>query len=180
MTTTQPTRPLQPPPQQGEEQTLSPALATLSSLSTLWVPLEETTGQWAAFAQEALTVSALLAIGSAFHGLAWETKALHHYTCASYERERGRPRKEAHWLERAVQDFDCALDQWQQALSWLELAGNDNQQQELSGLDTIRHLIEQATLHQGRRRALHRQVLGEYASARQQVRKPHQREEEQS
>jgi hypothetical protein len=128
MTTTQPTRPLQPPPQQGEEQTLSPTLATLSSLSALWVPLEETIGQWATFAQEALTVFALLAIGSAFHGLAWETKALHHYTCASYEHERGRPRKEAHWLERAV----------------------------------------------------HRQVLGEYASARQQVRKPHQREEEQS
>jgi hypothetical protein len=73
-----------------------PTLSSLSCLSTLWVPLDETTQQWATFAQEA-----------------------------------------------------------------------------------IRHLIEQATLHQGRRRALHRQVLGGYASVKQHGRKPQQREEEQ-
>jgi hypothetical protein len=169
MTTTQPP---QPPPQQEAEQALSPTLASLSTPSTLWVPLEETTGQWATFAQEALTVSALLATGTAFHGLAWETKALRHYTWASNERKLGRPRKEARWLEYTVQDLDCALDQWQQAVSWLELAGNDDQQQDPAILDTIRALIEQATLHQGRRRALHRQVLEEYASAKQQTRRP--------
>ncbi len=162
------------PPLQGEEQTLSSTLASLSSLSILWVPLEETIGQWADFAHEAFTVSALLAVGSAFGGLAWESKALRHYTWAVSERERGRPRKEAHWLERTVQDLDCALDQWQQAVSWLELAGNDDQQQEQTSLNTIHALIEQTHLHQERRRALHRQVLAEYASAKQQGRHPHQ------
>ncbi len=158
---------------------LPPTLSSLSCLNTLWVPLDETTQQWAAFAQEAITVSALLAVGTAFGGLAWETKALGHYTWAVHERERRRPRKEAHWLERAVQDLDCALDQWQQAVSWLDLAGNDEQQQYPTSLEAIRHLIEQATLHQGRRRALHRQVLGEYASVKQHRRKPQRREEEQ-
>jgi hypothetical protein len=162
-------------PQEGE-QTLSPTPSSLSSMSTLWVPLDETIEQWAAFAQEAITVTALLATGTAFHGLAWETKALRHYTWAVNERGRRRPRKEVHWLERSVQDLDCAIDQWQQALSWLALAGND-EQQDPSSLDAIRHLSEQAILHQGRRRALHRQVLGEYASVKQQLRKPHHREE---
>ncbi len=174
MTTTQPL-PSQPTQQGG--QALASPLAALSHLSTLWVPLEETIGQWATFAQEAITVSALLATGSAFGGLAWETKALRHYTWAYYERKRGRPRKEAHWLKRTVQDLDCALDQWRQAVNWLELAGNDDQQQDPACLEAIRQLIQQATLHQGRRRSLHRQVLGEYASVKQQGRKPYQREE---
>ena len=152
---------------------LSPTLASLSSLSTLWVPLDETTQQWAAFAQEAITVSALLATGTAFGGLAWETKALRHYTWAIQERKRGRPGKEAHWLERAVQDLDCAIDQWQQVLSWLELAGNDDEQQDPASLEAIRNLMGQASEHQARRRALHRQVLQEYASVKQQVRQQH-------
>lgn len=172
MTTTQPTQPQFPSPS-GEEQALTASLSSLSHLSTLWVPLEETIGQWAAFAQEALTVYALLAVGTAFGGLAWETKALRHYTCAVSERERGRPRQEADFLARAVQDLDCALDQWQQAMRWLELAGTDDQKPDPASLEAIGHLIEQVTLHQGRRRALHRQVLGEYASAKQQRREPH-------
>lgn len=167
------TPPLPQPTQQGE-QMLSPTLASLSSPSTLWIPLEETIGQWADFAQEALTVSALLAVGSAFGGLAWETKALRHYTFAVYERERGHPRKEASWLKRAVQDLDCALDQWQQAVSWLELAGSDDYQPpDPSSLETMRQLLAQVSLHQERRRALHRQVLAEYASVRRQGRQPH-------
>ncbi len=166
MTTTLP--PLQPPRQQ--EDAVPPAtLASLSALSTLWVPLDETIGQWAAFAHEALTVSALLATGTAFQGLAWETKALRHYTWACHERTRGRLRKEAHWLGRAVQDLDCTIDQWQQALSWLHLAGNDDEQQDPASLDTIRSLMGQANEHQARRRALHQQVQQEYASAKQQV-----------
>lgn len=123
--------PLPLPIQQGG-QTLTSSLVSRSHLSTLWVPLEETIGQWASFAHEAITASALLAVASAFHGLAWETKALRHYTWAVQERKRGRPRKESHWLERAVQDLDCAIDQWQQAFGCLELAGNDDQQQEMS------------------------------------------------
>ncbi len=163
MTTTLP--PLQPP--QRQEDTVLPSI--LSPLSTLWVPLDETIGQWAAFAHEAITVSALVATGTAFHGLAWETKALRHYTWACHERTRGRLRKEAHWLERAVQDLDCAIDQWQQVLSWLHLAGNDDQQQDPASLDTIRSLMGQINEHQARRRALHRQVQQEYVSAKQQV-----------
>src|SRR2546422_5049775 len=73
-----------------------------------------------------------------------------------HERELGRPRKEAHWLERAVQDLDCALDQWQQVFSWLDLAGNDDEQQDPASLDTIRLLMRQANEHQARRRTLHR------------------------
>lgn len=158
---------LQPPPRQ-EDAVHAATLSSLSILSTLWVPLEETTQQWATFAQEAITVSSLLATGTAFYGLAWETKALRHYSWARYERGRGRARKEAHWLERAVQDLDCAIDQWQQALSWLDLVGSDEQQDPAS-LDTIRHLMEQAHAHQARRRTLHRQALQEYVSVRQQV-----------
>ncbi len=166
MTTTLP--PPQPPQQRQEHAVVSPNLSSLSTLSTLWVPLDETIGQWAAFAHEALTVSALLATGTAFHGLAWETKALRHYQWACHERKRGRLRKVTHWLERAVQDLDCAIDQWQQVLSWLDLAGNDEQQDPAS-LDTIRSLMGQINEHQARRRALHRQVQQEYASAKQRV-----------
>ncbi len=167
------TSPFQPPQQQGDT-ALPPTLASLSTLSTLWVPLDETIGQWAAFAHEAITVSALLAIGTAFHGFAWETKALRHYTCACHERKRGRLRKEAHWLGRAVQDLDCAIDQWQQVLSWLHLAGNADEQQDPASLETIRSLMGQVHEHQARRRALHQQVQQEYASAKQQV---HQQQE---
>jgi hypothetical protein len=162
MTTTLP-----PHPPRQQEDAVPPA--TLASLSTLWVPLDETIGQWAAFAQEAITVSALVATGTAFHGLAWETKALRHYTWAVQERERGRLRKVAHWLGRAVQDLDCAIDQWYQVLSWLHLAGNDDQQQDHESLDTIQSLMGQVHEHQARRRALHQQVQQEYASAKQQV-----------
>jgi hypothetical protein len=143
------------------------ATALLPTLSTLWVPLDETIGQWAAFAHEAITVSALLATGTAFHGLAWETKALRHYTWAVQERERGRLRKAVHWLERAVQDLDCAIDQWQQVLAWLDLAGNDDQQQDPACLDTIRTLMGQVHEHQARRRALHQQVQQEYIDVKQ-------------
>jgi hypothetical protein len=165
MTTTLP-----PHPPRQEEHTVSLAtFASLSTLSTLWVPIEETIGQWAAFAQEAITVSTLVATGTAFHSLAWETKALRHYTWACHERTRGRGRKEAHWLGRAVQDLDCAIDQWQQVLSWLHLAGNDDQQQDPASLDTIRSLMVKVNEHQARRRALHQQVQQEYASAKKQV-----------
>ncbi len=170
---------LSPQPQQRGDALLSPTLASLSTLSTLWIPLDETTGQWAAFAQEAITVSALLATGTAFYGLAWETKALRHYTWACHERERGRLRKQAHWLERAVQDLDCALDQWQQALSWLDLAGNDDEQQDPTSVEAIRSLIQQANEHQARRRILHRQVLQEYVSVTQQVYQQQHKEEPQ-
>ncbi len=164
MTTTLP--PLQPPQQQ--EVAVPPAtLASLSTLSTLWVPLDETIGQWAAFAHEAITVSALLATGTAFYGLAWETKALRHYSWACHERTRGRLRKVTHWLGRAVQDLDCAIDQWYQVLSWLHLAGNDDEQQDPASLDTIRSLMGQVNEHQARRRALHQQVQQEYASVKQ-------------
>jgi hypothetical protein len=164
---------LPPQPQQRGDALLPSTLASLSKLSTLWVPLDETSQQWAAFAQEAITVSALLATGTAFYGLAWETKALRQYSWACHERERGRANKEARWLERAVQDLDCALDQWQQVLSWLDLAGNDDEQQDPASLDTIRLLMRQANEHQARRRILHRQVLQEYVSARQQVYQQH-------
>jgi hypothetical protein len=168
---------LSPQPQQRGDALLSPNLAPLSTLSTLWLPLDEITGQWATFAQEAITASALLAIGTAFYGLAWEAKALRHYNWACHERERGGIRKQAHWLERAVQDLDCAIDQWQQALSWLNLAGNDDEQQDPTSLDAIRSLIGQASEHQARRQALHRQVLREYASVKQPV-YPQQHKEE--
>jgi hypothetical protein len=58
-------------------------------------------------------------------------------------------------------------------LSWLELAGNDDEQQDPASLEAIRHLMGQAAEHQARRRALHRQVLQEYASVKQQLRQQH-------
>ncbi len=80
------TLPPLPPSQLQEDAAHAPTISSLSTLSTLWVPLDETAGQWADFGKEAITVSALLATGTAFHGLAWETKALGHYTCACHER----------------------------------------------------------------------------------------------
>src|SRR5258708_5907328 len=160
-------------PRSAQEQQDAPACASLtsfpdlSSLSTLWVPLHEVRQQWAAFGLEALTTSALMATSTAFGGLYWETHALQHSTWAVQERERARWHKTVFWLSRAVQDLDCALDQWQQVLSWLDLAGNDHRQQDPESLKTIRTLMAQVQWHQGRRRALHQQVLSEYIEARQ-------------
>ena len=47
------------------------------------------------------------------------------------------------------------------------LAGNDHRQQDPESLETIRTLMAQVQWHQGRRRALHQQVLSEYIEARQ-------------
>ncbi len=158
-------------PQQQEECpsscSASTAFPELSSLSTLWVPLHEVRQQWAAFGQEALTTSALMATSTAFGGLYWEAHALQHCTWATQERERARWHKTVFWLSRAVQDLDCALDRWQQVLSWLDLAGNDHRQQDPENLQMIRTLMAQVQWHQGRRRALHQQVLSEYIEARQ-------------
>ena len=111
-------------PRLSQEQQDAPACASLlssfpdlSSLSTLWVPLHEVRQQWAAFGQEALTTSALMATSTAFGGLYWEAHALQHSTWAADERKRGRLHKAVFWLSRAVQDLDCALDRWQQVLS---------------------------------------------------------------
>jgi len=138
----------------------------LSTLSTLWVPLHEVRQAWAAFGQEALTTSALMATSTAFGGLYWEAHALQHCTWAADERKRERWHQVVFWLSRAVQDLDCALDQWQQVLSWLDLAGNDHRQQDPETLQMIRTLMAQVQWHQGRRRALHQQVLSEYIEAR--------------
>ena len=166
------TFPLQSP---QEQQDLVPASCArpaasfpdLSTLSTLWVPLHEPRQQWADFGKEALTTSALMATSIAFGGLYWETHALQHYTWAADERERGRWHRVVFWLSRAMQDLDCALDQWQQVLSWLDLAGNDHRQQDPESLETIRTLMAQVQWHQSRRRLLHQQVLREYSAARQ-------------
>src|SRR5215472_7985058 len=136
-------------------------------LSTLWVPLHEPRQAWAAFGKEALTTSALMATSTAFSGLYWEAHAVQHSTWAAQERERGRWHQVVFWLGRALQDLDCALDQWQQALSWLDLAGNDHRQQDPQSLQMIRSLMAQVQWHQGRRHALHQQVLSEYIEARQ-------------
>jgi hypothetical protein len=109
----------------------------LSTLSTLWVPLHEVRQAWAAFGKEALTTSALMATSTAFGGLFWEAHALQHSQWASQERERERWHQVVFWLSRAVQDLDCALDQWQQALSWLDLAGNDPEQVVAKGASTL-------------------------------------------
>ena len=154
--------------QQSQQQDTPPAsFPDLSSLTILWMPLHEVRQAWAAFGQEALTTSALMATSTAFGGLYWETHALQHSTWAAQECERGRWHQVVFWLSRAVQDLDCALDQWQQVLSWLDLAGNDHRQQDPETLQMIRSLMAQVQWHQGRRRALHQQVLSEYIAARQ-------------
>jgi len=157
-------------PQQEERPSgcsASAAFPDLSSLSTLWVPLHEVRQAWAAFGKEALTTSALMATSTAFGGLCWEAYALQHCTWAAQERERERWHKTVFWLSRAVQDLDCALDRWQQVQRMLDLAGNDHRQQDPESLEMIRTLMAQVQWHQGRRRALHQQVLSEYIEARQ-------------
>src|SRR5258707_13403139 len=160
-------------PRSAQEQPDAPACASLSlfpdlsSLSTLWVPLHEVRQAWAAFGKEALTTSALMATSTAFGGLCWEAYALQHCTWAAQERERERWHKTVFWLSRAVQDLDCALDRWQQVLSWLDLAGNDHRQQDPENLQMIRTLMAQVQWHQGRRRALHQQVLRGYIETKQ-------------
>src|SRR5260370_13005727 len=139
--------------QQPQQQDTPPA--PFPDLSTLWMPLHEVRQAWAAFGQEALTTSALMATSTAFGGLYWEAHALQHYTWASQERDRERWHQVVFWLSRAVQDLDCALDRWQQVLSWLDLAGNDHRQQDPESLQMIRSLMAQVQWHQGRRRALH-------------------------
>ncbi len=154
-------------PQSQQQDTPPASFPDLSMLSTLWVPLHEVRQAWAAFGREALTTSALMATSTAFSGLYWETHALQHYQRATDERERGRWHRVVFWLSRAVQDLDCALDQWQQALSWLDLTSNDHRQRDPESLQVIRSLRVQVKWHQGRRRALHQQVLSEYGTARQ-------------
>ena len=168
MTTTFPL----PPQEQQDTAPVSCALPAssfpdLSTLSSLWVPLHEVRQAWAAFSQDALTTSALMAASTAFGGLYWEAHALQHCTWAADERERARWHRVVFWLSRAVQDLDCELDRRQQVLSWLDLAGNDHRQQDPESLETIRTLMAQVQWHQGRRRALHQQVLSEYIEARQ-------------
>src|SRR5258708_2942835 len=90
-----------------------------------------------------------------------------HSTRAAQERERGRWHQGFFRLRRAVQALDCALDPWQQVPSWLDLAGNGHRQQDPESLETIRALMAQVQWHQGRRRALHQQVLSEDIEARQ-------------
>ena len=154
--------------QQSQQQDTAPtSFPDLSSLTTLWMPLHEVRQAWAVFGKEALTTSALMAMSTAFSGLYWEAHALQHSTWAAQERERGRWHQVVFWLSRAVQDLDCALDQWQQALSWLDLAGNDHRQQDPESLQMIRSLMAQVQWHQSRRRALHQQLLSEYIAARQ-------------
>ncbi len=161
------------PPQEQQDTVLAscarPASSfpNLSTLSTLWVPLHGVRQAWADFGKEALTTSALMATSTVFGGLYWETHALQHYEWAVAERERGRWHQVVFWLSRAVQDLDCALDQWQQALNWLDLAGNDYRQQDPESLQMIRSLMAQVQWHQDRRRALHQQVLTAYSEARQ-------------
>src|SRR5260221_5645350 len=156
---------------QGQQDTPpASSFPDLSTLSTLWMPPHEVRQQWAAFGQEALTTSALMATSTAFGGLYWEAHALQHCTWAAQERKLGRWHQVVFWLSRAVQDLDCALDQWQQAQRMLDLAGNDHRQQDPQSLQTIRTLMAQIQWHQGRRRAMHQQVLTEYIEARQQGR----------
>ncbi len=154
-------------PPQEQQDTPPSAFPDLSTLSTLWMPLHEVKQTWAAFGKEALTTSALMATSTAFGGLYWEAHALQHCTWATDEQERGRWHKTVFWLSRAVQDLDCALDRWQQVLSWLDLVGNDYRQHDPESLQMIRSLMAQVQWHQGRRRALHQQVLSEYIEARQ-------------
>src|SRR5260370_42405766 len=145
----------QPSAQQEERPSdcsASAAFPDLSTLSTLWVPLHEVRQAWADFGKEALTTSALMATSTAFGGLYWETHALQHCTWAAQEREREREHQVVFWLSRAIQDLDCALDRWQQVLSWLDLARNDHRQQDPESPQTIRTLMAQAASHQSRQR----------------------------
>ena len=179
--TTIPQRPAYPCSLQQQEQIdpllSSPVPATLSdlsTLSTLWMPLDATIQAWASFGKEALTFSALLAVSEAFCGLAWETKALRHTIWATQEEQRRRWRKVVFWLRKAVEDLDCATSHWNQALCWLDIAGNDDQQQDPACLDTIRTLMQETSEQQKRRQALSQQVAEAYATAheRQQEGRP--------
>jgi hypothetical protein len=149
------------------------------TLSTLWVPLEATIEHWASFGIEAITPAALIATGTAFYALSWEMIALRHYTKACQERERGDRgiRSVAHWLERAVQDLDCAIDQWNQVLCWLHQTGC-NEQQDPTSQQAMLNLREEASEHQERRRALHGQVQQELVSMRDGHRQHIQRKEQ--
>src|SRR5258708_39150618 len=97
-------------PRPQEQQDTPPvSFPDLSTLSTLWVPLHEVRQQLAAFSQEALTTSALMASSTAFGGLYWETHALQHSTGAAQERVRVRWPQAVFWLSRAVHDLDGTL-----------------------------------------------------------------------
>src|SRR5260370_17191602 len=90
-------------PPQEQQDTPPSAFPDLSTLSTLWMPLHEVRQAWAAFGQEALTTSALMATSTAFGGLYWETHALQHCTWTPQERERRRLHHAVFYLSRAHQ-----------------------------------------------------------------------------
>jgi hypothetical protein len=117
--------------------------SSLSAQSITWVPLDATIQVWADFGKEAMTASALVATGTAFLAFSWEASALHHYTSAQQEHQRGVLRLVLQWLGQTVEDLQEAIEHWHRAVLWLEsLIKNEQQEGEI--LDTIHTLLQQA------------------------------------
>lgn len=139
----------------------------------LWIPLDELRQGWANFGAEALSAPALLATGSAFRALCWETSALRYYGLAQQTRERGERfgQAAARWLEGVVLDLSEALREWQSALLWLErlAVSRNTQQNSTEPSEQVRALSEQVAAQQQRLGQLLEQVRQECARAAEAI-----------
>ena len=138
------------------QQAFAPAPLSSPSLSSplLWVPLDEVRQAWASFGAEALSVPALLATGTAFRALSWETSALRYHRLADQAQQRGGLFQDAAapWLDLVVLDLSEAIRDWQSVQLWLErLASNrDTRPTCTEPLEQVRALSEQVTAQQER------------------------------
>jgi hypothetical protein len=122
---------------------------TLSCLSTLWIPLDALTQEWATFGSRATSAPALTATGMAFLALSWETNALHHRTWAHQDRQRGLGRSAVRDLGESMQDLSQAISHWSQAALWLERLAND-ERSPANDLEATRVLMSQVLSQQQR------------------------------
>ncbi len=96
------------------EQAALPAVSSLSSLSTLWIPPDALAQTWGQLAADVPTGSVFLVCALAFQGLASEASALSHYHQGQHPR-RGRAR---HLLHTA-RDLVEACHSWDGVVGWL-------------------------------------------------------------
>ncbi len=126
-------------------------LATFTSPTTSWMPLDELATTWADFGREnAASSLALTATGTAFLALSWEASALRHHTWAWQEYNQCRTRNATRWYGQAMEDLTEASRQWSRVVMWLEKLANDEQQCSPHTLERIRGLIGQAMAQQQR------------------------------
>jgi hypothetical protein len=153
---------------QQQKTACTPASASLlvpPSNPLLWVPSDEVRQAWASFGAEVLSAPALLATGTAFRALSWETSALRYHHLAYQAQQRGGLFQDAAapWLDRVILDLGEALRDWQSVQVWLErlAASRDSRQTCTEPLEQVHALSQQVVTQQERLRCLLGQIRQE-------------------